>query len=199
MSAHQTEEFLAAAVARGCRVLTRPGPNADADEARAYVQSAAAPVAVATPRKPAKRPELQAYGYTFRSKTELAYARVLQMRKVAGQILDWRYEPLTFHLVGGRYRPDFALSFHPEHYPGRSPEIHEVKPARAVQRITGRGRDSLRALKEAAHAHPEYVFYLARLEPEGWVITEVAPERECAGASPVEAVAALVLALRGKR
>ncbi len=44
------------------------------------------------------------------NQTESAYAEGLQARKLAGEIIDWQFEAMTFKLADGcRYTPDFAI------------------------------------------------------------------------------------------
>jgi len=43
------------------------------------------------------------------NKTEKAYSEVLEMRKMAGEILWWKFEGITFKLAHDtRYTPDFS-------------------------------------------------------------------------------------------
>lgn len=42
--------------------------------------------------------------------TESAYAEILQVRKLAGEIIDWQFEAVTFKLADDcRYTPDFQV------------------------------------------------------------------------------------------
>lgn len=42
--------------------------------------------------------------------TESAYAELLQIRKLAGEIIDWQFEAITFKLADDtRYTPDFTV------------------------------------------------------------------------------------------
>jgi hypothetical protein len=42
--------------------------------------------------------------------TESAYAEILQSRKLAGEIIDWQFEAMTFKLADDtRYTPDFLV------------------------------------------------------------------------------------------
>lgn len=60
---------------------------------------------------------------TYKSKAEEAYAWHLEVSLRAGQIADWRYEPITLKLGGDtRYTPDFLVI----HLDG-SVEFQEVK------------------------------------------------------------------------
>ncbi len=57
------------------------------------------------------------------NKTEAAYARVLESRKLAGEVLWYEYEAITLKLAAGsRYTPDFAVML-----ADGLLELHEVK------------------------------------------------------------------------
>jgi len=44
------------------------------------------------------------------NQTETAFADLLQARKLAGEIIDFQFEAITFKLADGcRYTPDFAI------------------------------------------------------------------------------------------
>lgn len=44
------------------------------------------------------------------NKTESQYADMLQARKLAGEIIDWMFEAMTFKLAADtRYTPDFVI------------------------------------------------------------------------------------------
>jgi hypothetical protein len=44
------------------------------------------------------------------NKTEQAYADMLQARKLAGEIIEWQFEAVTFKLAADvRYSPDFCI------------------------------------------------------------------------------------------
>lgn len=44
--------------------------------------------------------------------TETAYAELLHIRKLSGEIVDWLFESVTFKLADDtRYTPDFAVLF----------------------------------------------------------------------------------------
>jgi hypothetical protein len=54
---------------------------------------------------------------------EKKYAAYLDIRKVTGEILDWRFEPLKLKLAPATfYNPDFLLLM-----PDRTIELHETK------------------------------------------------------------------------
>lgn len=57
------------------------------------------------------------------NKTEVAYAAVLEARRIAGEIAAWWFEDVTFRLGPDcRYTPDFVILL-----PSGTMEIHEVK------------------------------------------------------------------------
>ena len=42
--------------------------------------------------------------------TETAYSELLQIRKLAGEVIDWQFEAVTFKLAADcRYTPDFKV------------------------------------------------------------------------------------------
>jgi hypothetical protein len=44
------------------------------------------------------------------NQTESAYAEILESRKLAGEVIRWEFESMTFKLAEGcRYTPDFAV------------------------------------------------------------------------------------------
>ena len=64
------------------------------------------------------------------NKTEKAYRDYLQARKLAGEILDYRFEGITLKLAKDlRYTPDFFVLM-----PDGTIEFHEVKGGRAIFR-----------------------------------------------------------------
>lgn len=45
------------------------------------------------------------------NQTEAAYAAMLEARKLAGEIIDWQFEAMTFKLADDcRYTPDFVVT-----------------------------------------------------------------------------------------
>jgi len=101
---------------------------------------------------------------------ERAYADELKCRQVAGEILWYEYERITFVLVhaisktikGQRYTPDFAVML-----PDGTIEMHEVKGFRDEK--------NMNKLKIAAEMFP-FVFVLVsrrtKKEGGGWEITK---------------------------
>jgi len=95
------------------------------------------------------------------NKTEIEYAKELELRKKAGEILDWKYEPFSLKLAGKTYyKPDFLVVF-PEHF-----EIHEVKGGFIRE-------DAMVKLKVAAKMFPWFKFILAQKKKKQWIIKEV--------------------------
>lgn len=94
------------------------------------------------------------------NETEAAYSRRLDRRKLAGEILAWRFEALTFRLAYRcHYTPDFLVVT-----PGEI-QIHEVKGGYVRE-------DGLIKWKMAAEAHPEFRFYLCKYVQGHWKILE---------------------------
>ena len=93
------------------------------------------------------------------NKTEARYANILELRKRAGEILDFRFEPFGLRLAKTTYyHPDFLVVC-PGHF-----EIHEVK---------GFWREDARAkIKVAAELFPWFKFLAVRSERGRWVYEE---------------------------
>jgi len=91
----------------------------------------------------------------YKSKTEEAYAALLQARKLAGEIQRWDYEAERLALGGGAwYKPDFRVIL-----PAGEVEFHEVK---------GHWREAARLrIKVAASIHP-YKFIAIKKAKGGW-------------------------------
>jgi hypothetical protein len=79
------------------------------------------------------------------NKTESAYANVLELRKKAGEVKRWVFEPIKFRLADKTYyTPDFMVTFD-DHI-----EFHEVK---------GFWEDDARVkIKVVAEIFPEFLF-----------------------------------------
>lgn len=155
------EELLANALAGHCRLVRRSGPPGKATVIPAAAGATRPNVAPARAKVRSKAkvdPRYVAYGIRFRSLLEVRAAHHLEQLSVVGDVAEWRYEPVAFRLPGGRYTPDFLVRFRWT----TKPYLWELKPSRRVQAITGRGRDTLRALRELAHMHPEYEVRLIR-------------------------------------
>lgn len=65
-------------------------------------------------RKFAARSDTSKYGKRHKpgemNQTEASYAELLQGRKLSGEIVEWRFESVTFKLAGDtRYTPDFEV------------------------------------------------------------------------------------------
>lgn len=80
------------------------------------------------------------------NKLETLYARELEARRIAGEIVSWKYEALSLRLAKKTwYRPDFLVEL-----PNGVKEIHETK---------GRWEDDARVkFKVAAELFPGFVF-----------------------------------------
>ena len=96
------------------------------------------------------------------NRTEQAYADILETKKKAGEIRDYKFEQVTFKLADDtRYTPDFYVVY-PEHA-----EFHEVKG--------GLVRDDAKVkFKVAVSMFPEYGWKWCQLrnKKEGWEIKE---------------------------
>lgn len=94
--------------------------------------------------------------------TERRYADVLEQRRLAGEVLWWKFEAIAFRLAEERcfYHPDFMVMM-----ADTTIEIHEVKGGF----IRDDGRDKL---KIAAGLFP-FVFRRCVWKDAKWTITEV--------------------------
>jgi hypothetical protein len=101
------------------------------------------------------------------NKTEAAYSRRLDSRKLAGEILAWRFEAITFRLAYRcHYTPDFLVIT-----PGEI-QVHEIKGGYVRE-------DGLIKWKMAAEAHPEFRFFLCKLVQNHWKIVEYKRRQSC--------------------
>lgn len=93
------------------------------------------------------------------NKTESKYAGLLETMKRAGEIIDYRFEPLKFRLAKDTsYCPDFMVIFEDRI------EMHEVK---------GFWRDDARIkIKVAAEMYPFYLWKAMQLERGQWKVEE---------------------------
>jgi hypothetical protein len=96
------------------------------------------------------------------NKTESRYAMMLELRKQAGEIIDYKYEPFKLVLAFNTlYIPDFLVVFK-DHF-----EIHEVK---------GFWRDDARVkIKVAARAFPWFRFIAVQYKQKHWQYEEFKP------------------------
>jgi len=102
------------------------------------------------------------------NRTEAAYAERLTALQLAGKVMAWYYEGLTFRLTTGhpsrpavRYTPDFFVVL-----PDGQTEIHETKGYET--------RDGSKNLKLLADRFPFRCLLVkrAKREPEGWTWEE---------------------------
>lgn len=93
------------------------------------------------------------------NKTEAAYAALLEQRKMAGEILDYKFESYTLKLGKDcRYTPDFMVL-----RPDGVMEFHEVK---------GFWRDDAKAKLRIAAAHFPHPFYSIEYKRKEWITTQ---------------------------
>ena len=93
------------------------------------------------------------------NKTEQAYSNQLNLLKLQGDILDFRFEGLKLRLADKTfYTPDF-LVIKPDHF-----ELHEVK---------GYWEDDARVkIKVAAHQFPWFLFIAVQRKKSNWVFEQ---------------------------
>lgn len=94
--------------------------------------------------------------------TESAYAELLQLRKEAGEVIDWQFEAVTFKLADDcRYTPDFKVLL--------SDHTVEFIDAKGGGPMDEKSRVKAKC---AAEKFPEFVFVieqkLAKKNGGGW-------------------------------
>jgi len=99
------------------------------------------------------------------NRTETRYANLLELRKGAGEIRDYRFESIKLRLADRTwYTPDFFV-IRMEPCEQDTYEIHEVK---------GFWRDDARVkIKVAAEMFKEFTFYVCQYKKGQWIIREV--------------------------
>lgn len=98
------------------------------------------------------------------NKTERRYADNLEMKRLAGAILRWEFEPECFELA---YRCTYTSDFRIVYPDGRPIEFHEVKGGFTRE-------DSWIKLKITARMFPQYRFILVKWDgKKGWIFKEV--------------------------
>lgn len=97
------------------------------------------------------------------NKTERAYADDLELRRLAGEILRWRFEPLKFRIGHACfYTPDFEVVL-----PDGTVQYHEVK---------GFWRDDARVkIKAVASLFNDRHFQAVQKAGMGWKVEEIKP------------------------
>ena len=91
--------------------------------------------------------------------TETRYSQLLEARKQTGEILDWKFEGLSFRLAAGaRFRPDFMVIM-----PDQTIELNEVKGFFVREAALVR-------LKVAAEMYPHFVWNLCKYIKGEWII-----------------------------
>ena len=97
------------------------------------------------------------------NKLEKKYADNLDLKRLAGEIVSWKYEPREFELAHRcTYTPDFAV------YKNNGEiEYHETKGGHTWE-------DSWIKLKITARLFPQYRFVLVKWDPKkGWIFKEI--------------------------
>lgn len=98
---------------------------------------------------------------TFKSDLEARYAAHLECRKIAGDLRDWRYEPIRLRLADGTfYKPDFMVMAMDDVI-----EIHESK---------GHMREAARVrLNVAVEMFPFRFFLVSALGKDNFEVTRL--------------------------
>lgn len=88
------------------------------------------------------------------NKTEARYSECLQVRLLAGDILEWRFEPIKLKLAPKTfYTPDFAIVM-----PDERLQLHDVK-GRTGSGPAGWTDDARVKIKTAAAMFPWFQFF----------------------------------------
>jgi hypothetical protein len=96
------------------------------------------------------------------NKLETTYMNILERRKLAGEIVSYRYEAIKFRLAKNTfYTPDFMVV-----YEDRI-EFHETK---------GFWEEDARIkIKMAAEMYPEFIFFGVQFKSPRWIFEEFRP------------------------
>ena len=99
--------------------------------------------------------------------TEKAYANLLEVRRLAGEIVGYRFEAYKLRLADNtHYTPDFVVQM-----PDGSIELHEVKACKSTGGFFCED-DAKVKIKVAAETFPEFSFVMCGLLPKkcggGW-------------------------------
>lgn len=127
-----------------------------------------APAAAPTPATPSHMEQFYALGRMAKgsmNKTESAYAQLLEAKKAAGLILDWKFHVLRIRLADNTfYEPDFMVMT-----ADREIQIHETKGGH----VTKEGRTKI---KIAAETMPWFRFFMCKKQKGGeFTVTEFNP------------------------
>lgn len=96
----------------------------------------------------------------YKSKLEAEYAGRLEAERLAGTILEWRYEPMRFRIADrANYTPDFFVL-----RPDGTIELHEVK---GWSQSNERSRI---AWKAAAEINPWFLWCWATKKGKVWTV-----------------------------
>jgi hypothetical protein len=105
------------------------------------------------------------------NRTEAEYASVLESRKLAGEIVGWRYEAYKLRLADNtHYTPDFVVQLTTGEI-----ELHETKACTAAGKFLCQD-DAKVKIKVAAEQYPEFRFIMCGKLPRkcggGWKFCE---------------------------
>ena len=95
---------------------------------------------------------------------ERAYAENLEMRRLAGEIHSWRFEPIRFRLADGAwYKPDFLVV-------GKAGFVH-------LHEVKGHWREAAKVrIKVAADLNPEFKFTAIQKIGSVWTYEDFGPK-----------------------
>lgn len=101
---------------------------------------------------------------TGMNKTETAFSRYLDIILLAGEIIEWRFEPIKLRLANATfYTPDFVVVL-----PDQSIEMIDVK-GRVGSGPGGWEEDARVKIKVAAETYPWFHFVGMAKSKTGWI------------------------------
>lgn len=151
--------------------LRKPGSAITRRKAAPRVQSTGADLSqlrvLAGSRSTGKRVRAIIDPVTGMNRTETAYSQVLEIKRLAGEILEWRFEPIKLKLADKTfYTPDFAVLQNDQ-----SLELIDIK-GRCGDGPGGWEEDAKVKIKVAAKLYPWFLFVGICRCKEGWKRTE---------------------------
>lgn len=147
--------------------IKRPPSTITRRKAAPRVPTTGAPVnqlrVLAGSRSTGKRVRAIIDQVTGMNRTETAYSQVLEGKRLAGEILEWKFEPIRFRLANATaYTPDFAVLLNDQ-----TLEFIDVK-GRCGAGPGGWEEDAKVKIKVAAEAYPWFRFVGVCRCKEGW-------------------------------
>jgi len=156
------------------RAQPRRQPAPEAGIQRAILAGLARGARRAPLRFPRQRPDADGM-----NRAERAYAQHLDLLELAGEVRDWRFQPLKLRLAKGTwFTPDFQVIL-----ADGIPCLDDVKAVWRRKQADGTRVEKIHSeddatvkIKVAAEEYPEWTFRRAALSPSrGWVWEVITP------------------------